>query len=67
MMHSVTKLKQIGCMCDSNNKLEQWIIDHENDCSDICGYFDCVISTTDAAGDHKYKHIGVVVKYELFP
>lgn len=52
-------------MCDSNNKLEQWIVDHESDCSDICSYWDYVTRLTDVAGDRKYKHVEVVVKSAL--
>jgi hypothetical protein len=52
-------------MCDSDSKLEQWIVDHGNDCSDICSYWDYVTRLTDVGSEQKYKHVGVVVKSVL--
>jgi len=52
-------------MCDSDSKLEQWIVDHGNDCSDICSYWDYVTRLTDVGSEQKYKHVRVVVKSVL--
>ena len=52
-------------MCDNDSELEMWSSNHQNDCSNICRYWDYVTRLVDATGDHKYKELGTVVKSAL--
>lgn len=52
-------------MCERDSTVEQWSINHIDDSSDICAYWNYISRLTDRTGEKKFVNLTVVVKCAL--